>query len=149
MILGADPGLHGAIALIDGDNPPIIFDMPLKNDKSEVDGHALFKLLLPYALELELAVVEQVTSRPRQKGVFNFGVSTGKLVAVIEALAIPLKRVSPAKWKVQMGLRGQEKDASIALAKQLCPAAVQLLTLKKHDGRAEALLMALHHKFYN
>jgi hypothetical protein len=149
VILGADPGLQGAIALLDGDTP-LIFDMPLhKHDKSSVDAGALYQLLQPYVGQLEVAVVEQVTSRPRQKGVFNFGVSTGKLVAVIEALGIPLKRVSPAKWKVQLGLRGLEKDASIALAKQLCPAAVPLLTLKKHDGRAEALLMALHHKFYS
>jgi crossover junction endodeoxyribonuclease RuvC len=148
MILGADPGLKGAIVILDGDTP-IIHDMPLNSDKSEVDAHALYQLLAPFAGQLEVAVVEQVTSRPRQKGVFNFGVSTGKLVAVIEALGIPLKRVSPAKWKVQLGLRGLEKQASIELAKRLVPAAAPKLSRKKDDGRAEALLIAMHHKLYN
>jgi hypothetical protein len=40
------------------------------------------------------------------------------------------------------GLAGDDKNASIVQALRLYPCAAEFLTLKKHDGRAEALLMA-------
>lgn len=140
MILGIDPGLGGALAF--HGSTPVFYDMPLRD--GEVDGHRLHEILHTFRSEIEFAAVENVASRPRQKGVFNFGVSTGKVLGVLEALSIPIVRVSPQKWKQAMGLRGADKQVSVELAKALVPAAAPHLTLKKHDGRAEALLIALY-----
>jgi crossover junction endodeoxyribonuclease RuvC len=41
-----------------------------------------------------------------------------------------------------MGLQGKNKDASRAMAMRLWPGLREQLELKKHDGRAEALLLA-------
>jgi len=48
--------------------------------------------------------------------------------------------VHPAVWKRFFGLSGKDKKASIETAKKLFPSAP--LFLAKHDGRAEALLIA-------
>ncbi|VWC95726.1 hypothetical protein BLA39750_02209 [Burkholderia lata] len=139
MILGIDPGLYGALAFHGA--TPVLYDMPLKD--GAVDGRRLHEIIHVFRSEIEFAAVENVTSRPRQKGVFNFGVSTGKVLGVLEALSIPIVPVSPQKWKQAMGLRGADKQSSVELAKTLVPAAASQLTLKRHDGRAEALLIAL------
>jgi crossover junction endodeoxyribonuclease RuvC len=48
--------------------------------------------------------------------------------------------VTPGVWKRHAGLIGKEKDASRELAARLYPQAT--LNLKKHHGRADALLLA-------
>jgi crossover junction endodeoxyribonuclease RuvC len=93
---------------------------------------------------IKRAVVEQVSSRPRQQGQFTFGTGYGRVLGIIESNLIPLTLVPSSKWKPEMGLRGQEKSASIALAKQMFPHIASQLARAKDDGRAEAILIAYY-----
>ena len=73
---------------------------------------------------------------------FRFGVGVGLLRGVILALNVPIVFVSPAKWKSHFRLVGKPKDAARELAIRLYPEAASHLSLKKHQGRADALLLA-------
>ncbi len=71
---------------------------------------------------------------------FTIGVGFGAWLGLLGALEIPYTRVRPARWKHALGLRGKDKEAARLRAQQLFPSAD--LQLKKHHGRAEALLLA-------
>lgn len=154
LTFGIDPGLSGAVAaLVDGEPGPIL-DMPtvMHGDWNEVDGRALAAWLRGVRQQHPGAYVsacmEKVSARPDDGGTsaFRFGESSGKVKAVLEAMGIPYARVVPASWKKRFGLIKAPKDASRQLALVRFPRAAEQLTLKKHDGRAEALLIALWHE---
>lgn len=174
FILGIDPGLGGALALlprpgacyeIKGSVPPVapqieLFDMPTTHNgkgKLRVDPKALADIIggicfsLPEGATIE-AIVEEVGSRPRQAGAFNFGKSVGVIHGVLAGQGVPFSEVSPAVWKVAMGLQKRSPDETTdenksrarAVASELFPAFTKQFSRKKDDGRAEALLLALY-----
>ena len=95
--------------------------------------------------ELEFALVEHQQSQPNNGHVqaFKTGMGYGQLRMVLTANFIPYRVVTPQAWKRWHGLKG-DKDASRLLASQLMPKAAHQWPLKKHDGRAEAALIALY-----
>ena len=147
LTLGIDPGLTGAAALLDADGTPeLVADLPVIRDGrlSWIDGAALQSTLLDAIRGRPCrAVVERVSAMPRQ-GVassFAFGVGLGSILATLQTLRLPIELVTPSAWKLAMGL-GKDKRASLDKARLLFPTAD--LTLAKHDGRAEALLIAFY-----
>ena len=140
-IAAFDPGITGALALLgDPDFDEIqLFDLPSAN--GELDPAALARILKDAAPSR--AIVEQVGAMPKQgvTSTFKFGRAYGTVLGVLGALAIPTVRVRPAIWKKHFGLLNQPKDAARALALRLYPN-LQGLHLKKHHGRADALLLA-------
>jgi crossover junction endodeoxyribonuclease RuvC len=74
---------------------------------------------------------------------FSMGRSLGIVEGVLAALQIPIVMVGPARWKRDMGLLGQTKDASRERVVQLFPGISHLFLRKKDHGRAEAALIAL------
>lgn len=151
LTLGVDPGQSGAIAVLaDGDFDRFI-DMPLSTRPSggrEVDVHALHAQLRGLKHEHRgayvLAVTELVSGHRGQGGAssFAFGRADGQCDATIKCLGIPIIQVHPATWKAYLQLTKKDKEASRRLAQARHPKARPHLTLKKHDGRAEALLIA-------
>jgi hypothetical protein len=147
LTLGVDPGLTGALALLDGDGSiELLADLPIIRDKSLawVDGGEL-QTIVRDALRGRpcRAIVERVSAMPRQ-GVassFAFGVGFGSMLGVLQAQHLPIELVTPAVWKRALGLTS-DKRASLDRARLLFPTAD--LRLAKHDGRAEALLIAHH-----
>ena len=75
---------------------------------------------------------------------FNFGFTTGAIHGILAGLGIPYRTVVPVVWKRYFGLLGQGKDASRAEASRRLPQHAHHWPLKKHDGRAEATLLALY-----
>lgn len=153
-ILGIDPGLSGALARWDGRVAEII-DMPTievkvgKAFKRQLDLYALAGWL--YTSTIDLCVIEHVGSMPGQ-GVtssFNFGFTAGGIQGVVAASQIPVLLVRPQVWKRAYGLIGQDKDASRAAASRLAPHVAHNWPLKKHDGRAEAFLLAAYGMDHN
>ena len=56
---------------------------------------------------------------------------------------VPVSFVTPSRWKLHFPPdRPEAKDASRELAIRLYPGAARSLGLKKHNGRADALLLA-------
>lgn len=151
LIIGIDPGVSGAVAFINGASA-CVCDMPTTKamrGKAALDvcGERLRNLLEPHASLVTTAYVEQVQSRPRQAGQFAFGMNYGRVLGVLEALGIPIVHVPASKWKPAMGLRGQDKATSVALAAQLFPHLKDQLYGPRGaplDGLAEALLIAYY-----
>ena len=148
LILGCDPGLHGAACILDGDRVLLLEDLPVvkfsdARIKHRIDGAGLARMLEPFAGEVFMAIVEKVAARPGEapSGAFSFGYSSGVIAGVLGALQIPITTVQPAVWKKAMGL-GSSKDLSRSRALELFPAMADKLARKKDHDRAEALLMA-------
>jgi len=107
---------------------------------------AMAMLLQPFAERQDvLAVLENVHSMPKQ-GVassFCFGEGKGMWEGILAAFEIPTEMVSPQRWKKEMMAdQGKDKSAARFKAMSLWPNLADKLKLVKHDGRAEALLMA-------
>lgn len=160
VYLGIDPGLTGGLGLYIPAKPEQskVLPMPLIKRSTVLDPDQLAKHTQLVAHWVEsydclglIVAVEHVASRPRQAGAFNFGLSTGIIHGILAAQGLPFATVSPSKWKPAMGLqRGpeetydQNKDRARRLAIRLFPHLEEDLKLKKDDGKAEALLLAVY-----
>jgi len=150
IYIGIDPGLNGAVGVIDKQGTPYVFDTPTMvvsgvKDKRVYHTTAMALLLKPFSTENVLVVLESVHSMPKQ-GVassFSFGQGLGMWQGIIAALGLPLEMPSPQRWKKEMlADQGKDKDASRFKAIHLFPSLASQLSRKKDDGRAEALLLA-------
>ena len=151
MIAGIDPGLTGAVCLVDPSNPTTcrVYDLPIHvltrsgKKKRELDIAGLIGILTSH--RLDHVFLEQVGAMPGQgvSSVFAFGKTYGVILGVIAAHTIPLTLVAPAVWKRALAVP-KAKDGARARASQLLPGAAAQWRLKKHDGRAEAALLALY-----
>ena len=150
-ILGIDPGLSGACALLGHDSLDIL-DIPTTTrvvngkKKQQIDPYALALWVEYWRTSINFAVIEQVNAMPKQ-GVtssFNFGFTTGVIHGILTACAVSVRTVPPQVWKRKFGLLGQDKDASRAEASRRLPKFAAHWPLKKHDGRAEAALLAVY-----
>lgn len=146
-VLGIDPGVNGALAALHDDDI-YVWDMPTlaaEGSKSRriVDGPALIRLLRKLARPGLSAVLEEVRSMPRDGhvGAFAFGRSYGIIETALAAAGIPFRTVRPQVWKKSLGVLA-DKDQARQRATQLIPQGGKFWPLKKHDGRAEAALIA-------
>src|ERR1035437_2633774 len=129
MRIGIDPGVSGAIAILDSESVTT-FDMPTMTSgkKQMVNAAELAKLLESYRRQREGGVciyLEQVSAMPGQgvSSMLHFGVSFGIVQGITGALQIPMILVTPQSWKKRAGLLKKDKDAARTLAQQLYPAA--------------------------
>ena len=151
--VGIDPGLGGAVAILreweEGLPRAAVWDTPtavVGSGKKVKNVHAPAGMVeLLRSVGECFVVMENVHSMPKQgvSSSFNFGRGFGTWEGIIAALGLPYELVTPQLWKkVMMEGMGKEKDASRIRAMQLFPELSELLKLKKHHGRADALLIA-------
>jgi crossover junction endodeoxyribonuclease RuvC len=151
IIAGIDPGLSGAVAFLGAvsgatldivDMPTLALSRGGKN-KREVDAHSLARLIGDR--RPGLAFVELVGAMPGQgvSSMFAFGRAYGITIGVLAAREVPMTFDPPAPWKRALCVPAA-KDGSRARASQLLPAAAHHWPLVKHDGRAEAALIAYY-----
>jgi crossover junction endodeoxyribonuclease RuvC len=140
-ILGADPGLSGAVAFFFAEHPELI----AVEDVPTVDGSIDVATLTMRIRQMspDIAIIERVAAMPKQgvASTFKFGASYGALLGVIGALGIPSQLVTPTKWKRHFNLDA-DKEKARALALRLWPARAELFGRKRDHGRAEAALLA-------
>lgn len=150
-IIGIDPGLHGAIAIFDVLADALqIYDVPIGPIKSNGKKRLQVDLVQLSAIIARIekpavAVIENVHSMPRQ-GVassFKFGFVAGCLQQAIASAGIPMVLVEPRVWKRRFSLSCDKKMSRVR-AGELLPSHRSLWPLIKHDGRAEAALIALY-----
>lgn len=137
--LGIDPGITGAIVLLDGRTPIEWMRMPsIRIGKSSRVDCAELCRFIRQTDTISHAFVEHVHAMPKQgvSSVFTFGHSAGALEGVLAALMIPVTLVTPQAWKKRAGLIGSEKDAARSRAVQLWPQWAALG--KKGEGQAYA-----------
>lgn len=148
MVVAIDPGQTGAIAIYDEGKITALIDMPtsarLHGSGQQVDAYALATVLMEHKATFGEAIIEAVHSMPGQgvSSMFRFGESVGIVLGVLGALQIPVRWVTPTKWKKAAGLTGKDKDAARTLAIQLHPEVADMLTRKKDVGRADSILIA-------
>lgn len=152
-ILGIDPGLSGAIALyLPASDTLFVADVPIhqlkRNGKlrREPDVQGICDIVADCAARHSVTVwIEHVSAMPGEGavGAFTFGKIVGMLTGICAANRLVIERVTPSVWKRALGVPS-DKDGARARASQLLPAHSRNWPLKKHDGRAEASLIALY-----
>jgi crossover junction endodeoxyribonuclease RuvC len=95
-----------------------------------------------------VVVLEKVHSMPKQgvSSTFKFGMAFGGACALAKRFNSPLLMPTPQEWKKSLKL-SSDKLESLFMARNLFPNAP--LHLKKHNGRAEALLIAEFYRRQN
>ena len=153
-IIGIDPGLSGAIAILENNKVLNIFEMPVmsegKKNKRQLNSAQLVKLLKDNISENEevSVVVEQVNAMPGQgvTSMFNFGQTFGAIKGVCAALGFPIFFVRPSKWKKHFELINSSKDSSRTKAIEMYPSLSDGLAKKKDVNKSDAILIA---RFYS
>lgn len=147
--IGIDPGLDGAVAVKIG-NKVTFYDTPTltikkgKKNKRSCNPPLMADILRQYKGQDVHIVLEKVHSMPGQgvASMFSMGEGFGMWQGIIAALQFKLTMVTPQAWKKKvMAGMGKEKDVSRQRALQLYPQLAEDLKLKKHHGRADALLL--------
>jgi hypothetical protein len=148
MHIGIDPGLSGAVAVVDHAGVfVVVHDTPVltlrvaRGTRRDYDVPGMCALLGPYVGAGLHVIIEESQAMPGQgvRSMFTCGYGYGLWLGILAALQVPYTPVRPAVWKKAFSL-GKDKEAARLRAMQLFPAAD--LRLRKHHGRAEALLLA-------
>lgn len=154
-IIGIDPGLDGAVSIIYENGGVVFFDTETldivsgRKKKREYNINANADILrLPLQVFTKgniVVILEKIHSMPGQgvRSMFSMGEGFGMWKGIIAGLNLSMELITPQKWKkAMMDGMGKEKDASRQRAIQLFPQCSENLKLKKHHGRADALLIA-------
>ena len=152
IIIGIDPGINGAISIIENKKIIEVYDTPTmidgKKNKRQINGAQvtnIFKERLKGEKEV-VVVVEHVNAMPGQgvTSMFNFGQSFGVIKGICAALNLTIYFVRPAKWKKHFNLIKTNKDASRTKVIEVYPEISSKLHRKKDSNRADAILIALY-----
>lgn len=146
-IIGIDPGITGGIAVLNLITGELIsaLDMPVeiaKAGKKRISAINLSDIIIKY--NTVIAFVEQVGAMPGQgvSSMFNFGRSLGVIEGVLAGLRVPIRYVTPQKWKAHAGMIGSEKGFERTVATQIWPNCAHFFSKVKDSGRADAALIA-------
>lgn len=153
-VVGIDPGVSGAVAVVTGVDKAAVYDVPVVKGRRGGEGHSYYdlqgmlELLAECAAGATVCVVECCQPRPgiSRVATFSLAYSYGCWLMACTALELPLESVRPQVWKRYMLPGGVGASASKELARiraaELFPSLRHMLTKKKDDGRADALLLA-------
>ena len=152
-IIGIDPGISGAIAVMHGKKVVNMYDMPVmaegKKNKRQLNSSQLVNIIKENINKDEetIVVVEQVNAMPGQgvTSMFNFGQTFGAIKGVCAALKLPIFFVRPSKWKKHFELINSSKDASRTKVIEMYPTLSDQLAKKRDVNKSDAVLIA---KFY-
>ena len=153
-VVGIDPGLSGAIAVLEEKKVLALFDMPVtsegKKNKNQLNSAQLVNILKENIKDDEdiAVVVEQVNAMPGQgvTSMFNFGQTFGAIKGVCAALNLPIFFVRPSKWKKHFDLINSSKDSSRTKVIEMYPSLSNQLARKKDVNKSDAILIA---RFYS
>ncbi len=149
-VIGIDPGLSGAVAILENNKVINIFDIPVmtegKKNKRQLNSALLVSLIKENTVNQEevAVVVEQVNAMPGQgvTSMFNFGQTFGALKGICAALELPIFFVRPSKWKKHFELINSSKDASRTKVIEMYPKLSNQLSKKKDVNKSDAILIA-------
>jgi crossover junction endodeoxyribonuclease RuvC len=144
IILGLDPGAHGAIAVLDESGKLLkVHDTPSTlepNGRSATNAPLLASILA--RSHARIAYCEFVGARPADAKVaaFAFGRARGVIEGCAGALGLPIVFLTPPTWK---RLGAENKDLARTRAIARWPARADLFARKCDVDRAEACLIPL------
>ena len=152
IIIGIDPGISGAISILENKKILEVYDTPTmidgKKNKRQINSAQVTNIIkerLKDGKEV-IVVVEHVNAMPGQgvTSMFNFGQSFGVIKGICAALGLPIYFVRPSKWKKHFNLIKTNKDASRTKVIEVYPEISSKLHRKKDSNRADAILIALY-----
>ena len=152
IIIGIDPGISGAISIVENKKILEVYDTPTmidgKKNKKQINSAQLTNIIKERLNEDKevVVVVEHVNAMPGQgvTSMFNFGQSFGVVKGICAALSLPIYFVRPTKWKKHFNLIKTNKDASRTKVIESYPEISSKLHRKKDSNRADAILIALY-----
>ena len=153
LVIGIDPGLSGAIAILEDKKVLNILDMPVmaegKKNKRQINSAQLVNIIKKNIFKTDeiSVVVEQVNAMPGQgvTSMFNFGQTFGAIKGVCAALELPIFFIRPSKWKKYFELINSSKDASRTKAIEMYPSLSDQLSKKKDVNKSDAILIARYY----
>jgi crossover junction endodeoxyribonuclease RuvC len=150
-ILGVDPGVRGAVAVIELNDdavPQLIdaADIPTVGTGAKERVDVLWLRVWIQTHRPDCAGIERAQAMPKQgaSSGFKYGRATGALEAVLACCEVPFELIEPSVWKRARHLRGGDKEGARQLALQMFPAQHAAFARKRDHQRAEAALIALH-----
>ncbi len=147
--IGIDPGKGGAVGIISPGFSVEVFDAPMAwvrgtKLRREYSVQAMVKILKAQSsLSPVIIGIESVHAMPGQgvTSMFSMGYGLGLWVAIVATLGFRYELITPQRWqKAMLYGEGKGKDAARLKAQAMFPECD--LSLKKHHGRADALLLA-------
>lgn len=155
LYIGIDPGLHGAVAVLQSNKFIGVWDTPTTIVKRGKKKHTVYlpasmvevlkRIANDFGSSLTVGL-EEVHAMPGQgvTSMFSMGRGSGLWEGIITALGMPLARITPQRWKKEMLAdgKGKDKQASIVRVLELFPETAPQLARKRDEGRAEAILIA-------
>ena len=152
IIIGIDPGINGAISVVENKKILEVYDTPTmidgKKNKRQINSAQVTNIIKERQKNNNevIVVVEQVNAMPGQgvTSMFNFGQSFGVIKGICAALNLPIYFVRPSKWKKHFNLIKTNKDASRTKVIEVYPEISSKLHRKKDSNRADAILIALY-----
>ena len=149
-IFGIDPGIAGAIAILDRDEIIDVIDLPTmsegKKNKKQLNSAHLSQYISSNVKDINksVVVVEQVNAMPGQgvTSMFNFGQTFGAIKGISATLKLPIFFVRPSKWKKHFELINSSKDASRTKVIEMYPSFAEKLSKKKDVNKSDAILIA-------
>ena len=152
IIIGIDPGISGAISIVENKKIIEVYDTPTmidgKKNKRQINSAQVTNIIKERLNDDKevIVVVEHVNAMPGQgvTSMFNFGQSFGVIKGICAALSLPIYFVRPTKWKKHFNLIKTNKDASRTKVIEVYPELSSKLHRKKDSNRADAILIALY-----
>ena len=152
IIIGIDPGISGAISVVENKKVLEVYDTPTmidgKKNKRQINSAQVTNIIKERLNSDKdvIVVVEHVNAMPGQgvTSMFNFGQSFGVIKGICAALSLPIYFVRPVKWKKHFNLIKTNKDASRTKVIEVYPELSNKLHRKKDSNRADAILIALY-----
>jgi hypothetical protein len=114
-IIGIDPGVEGAFALLEDNELCNVWDIPTYGDGAKRRLNVNYFASLIRNQNAQWAFIERAQAMPGQgsSSGFLYGRVTGALEATVMLCALPLELVEASKWKKHFGLKGGDKDKLI------------------------------------
>jgi hypothetical protein len=163
LVIGIDPGLSGALAVLDGicvtaTRLPTYTITVNGKSRTKIDTKALRANIRDLAdFGVSLCVIEEVGGIARQStsAAFNFGYTCGQIREICEAASLRVEMVHPITWRGKLGVYGHsrrtgadKKAASREVATRLWPDSAHQWRKKTWDGPAEAALIGEYGRRY-
>lgn len=131
-VAGIDPGKSGGFSVWDADDAQLLHAGPLVFDDP--------KLLKDWLWDVDEILIERAQSAPGQGNGFEYGRSFGRTEAVCMITDATIYYCAPVWWKRRMKMP-TDKEAGRQFALKTIPGLDKFVTLKGHDGIAEAAMI--------
>jgi len=152
IVIGVDPGVHGALAMIDLASARILsaIDMPARNldpatkTRRAVDPNAIGRWIEEQGRMPDLVVIEhqQPMGHEGMTTAFVLGVMFGAISTVFVGLGAPIAFANPSSWKRKAGLLKQDKAAVLPVAERIFGRSPDLQIVRGECTKEQAIARA-------